>query len=95
MIIFSNNFQIAIGRINMKTIILASTSPRRKELLSKTVFKFKAVASDYQEDMNLKFASPQFPEKLRRDVENARGNPAVTAASKSDFYLTTLKNVIY
>jgi len=38
----------------MKTIILASTSPRRKEILSKSGLKFKTVASDFEEDMSLK-----------------------------------------
>jgi len=38
----------------MKQIILASTSPRRKEILNKTGLKFKVVASDYEENMNLK-----------------------------------------
>lgn len=34
-------------------LILASTSPRRKELLSQLGFDFKAVGSDYEEDMTL------------------------------------------
>lgn len=38
----------------MKQIILASTSPRRKELLEKTGLKFKIVSSNYEEDMSLK-----------------------------------------
>ena len=37
----------------MRKIILASTSPRRKELLSKTGLVFEAVASNYEEDMSL------------------------------------------
>lgn len=36
---------------NMKTIILASESPRRKELLKKTGLKFKVDKSDYEENM--------------------------------------------
>ena len=35
----------------MKTIILASASPRRKELLEKIGLKFKAEPSNYEEDM--------------------------------------------
>lgn len=40
----------------MKPLILASTSPRRKQLLKKLGLKFKAVAPDFQEklDANLK-----------------------------------------
>lgn len=38
----------------MTNIILASTSPRRKELLAITGLKFQAVASDYEEDMTKK-----------------------------------------
>lgn len=37
----------------MKRIILASTSPRRKELLSKAGIIFETIASDYEEDMVL------------------------------------------
>jgi len=37
-----------------RKIILASTSPRRKELLEKTGLEFKVVSSDYEEDMTLK-----------------------------------------
>jgi len=37
----------------MRKIILASTSPRRKELLAKTGLSFEAVASNYEEDMTL------------------------------------------
>lgn len=38
----------------MRKIILASTSPRRKELLEKTGLKFEVVGNDYEEDMTLK-----------------------------------------
>ncbi len=38
----------------MKSIILASTSPRRKELMEKLALNFQVVSSDYEEDMNLK-----------------------------------------
>ena len=37
----------------MRKIILASTSPRRKKLLTKTGLQFEAVSSDYEEDMTL------------------------------------------
>lgn len=36
-----------------RTIILASTSPRRRELLKLTGLKFKVAASDYEEDLAL------------------------------------------
>jgi septum formation protein len=38
----------------MKKIILASASPRRKEILRMTGLKFSVFASDYEEDLNLK-----------------------------------------
>src|SRR5438046_176363 len=40
----------------MKKIILASTSPRRKDLLEKLGIKFKVVPSSYKEDMSLKLS---------------------------------------
>ena len=43
-----------------RKIILASTSPRRKEILAKTGLVFEIQASDYHEDMTLKMS----PEKL-------------------------------
>ncbi|MFZ2189215.1 MAG: Maf family protein [Candidatus Magasanikiibacteriota bacterium] len=48
----------------MRQIILASTSPRRKELLSKTGLKFKAVESGYEEDMTLKLTPRKLVEFL-------------------------------
>ena len=44
----------------MKQIILASTSPRRKELLKKIGIKFKAVNNGYEEDLTL----PKKPKDL-------------------------------
>ena len=43
-----------------RKIILASTSPRRKELLTKTGLTFDIVSSNYEEDMTLDFP----PEEL-------------------------------
>ncbi len=40
----------------MQKIILASTSPRRKELLEKTGLAFDIATSDYEEDMTLPLA---------------------------------------
>lgn len=45
---------------NKRQIILASTSPRRKELLAKLGLSFKATDSGYEEDMTKKMA----PKKL-------------------------------
>lgn len=63
----------------MKKIILASTSPRRKELLSKIVSQFEAVASDYEEDMTLpmppgelvKFLSKGKAESVAKNYTNS------------------------
>lgn len=54
----------------MKTIILASASPRRKEILEKTGLKFRVDAGDYEEDMN----AAMEPHKLARflSLEKAR-----------------------
>lgn len=48
----------------MKQIILASTSPRRKQLMEQLGLKFKAVASDYEEDMTLKLKPLQLAKTL-------------------------------
>lgn len=45
--------RVWLARI-MKTIILASASPRRKELLERIGLRFKVEASDYEEDLNTK-----------------------------------------
>ena len=63
----------------MKKIILASTSPRRKELLSKIVSEFETVSSDYEEDMTLpmspdelvKFLSKGKAESVAKKYENS------------------------
>ena len=48
----------------MRKIILASTSPRRKELLAKTGLKFRAIPSDYKEDMTLKLPPKELAKVL-------------------------------
>jgi len=55
---------------NMKKIILASASPRRREILSLTGLKFRVDPGDYEEDMD----SGQEPHKLARSLslEKAR-----------------------
>ena len=47
-----------------RKIILASTSPRRKELLEKTGLQFEIVASDYEEDMALPFPPAELAQHL-------------------------------
>ncbi len=42
-----------------RKIILASASPRRKEILEKTGLKFSVDVSDYEEDMELPLKPPQ------------------------------------
>jgi len=49
---------------NMKTIILASVSPRRRELLEKIGLEFKVEASNYNEEMN----SDQEPHGLAKSI---------------------------
>jgi len=51
-------------------IILASTSPRRKELLNKTGLIFETKASEYEEEMNLKMS----PEELAKYISFNKAN---------------------
>lgn len=53
-----------------KTIILASASPRRKELLKLTRLKFKVDASNHEENLNLKLK----PHKLARFLSKQKAN---------------------
>jgi septum formation protein len=48
----------------MKQIILASASPRRKELLKKTGIKFKIVESEFTENIDLKLNPNNLVEKM-------------------------------
>lgn len=52
----------------MTELILASTSPRRKELLEKLRIPFTVVASDYEEDMSL----PLEPSELARTLSRGK-----------------------
>ena len=54
----------------MRTIILASASPRRKELLSLIGLKFKVHVSDYEEDLGLKLKPRELAKFL--SLEKAR-----------------------
>lgn len=58
----------------MPSLILASTSPRRKELLEKLCMPFTVVASDYEEDMTL----PLDPFALAKTL--SRGKAEAVAA---------------
>jgi septum formation protein len=60
----------------MKRIILASTSPRRREILSKTKLPFEIQESNYEEDMGLAMS----PTEL---VEHLSFNKAKAVADKS------------
>jgi septum formation protein len=49
---------------DMKTVILASASPRRKELLEKIGLKFEAEPSNYEEDISPKLKPRELAESL-------------------------------
>lgn len=57
-----------------RKIILASTSPRRKEILAKTRLVFEVQASEYREDMTLKMA----PEKLAEYLSRGKADSIVS-----------------
>ena len=57
--------------MNSRQIILASTSPRRKEILSLTGLKFETVASDYEEDMTLDLEPLELAKLLSRGKAEA------------------------
>jgi septum formation protein len=50
----------------MKKIVLASASPRRKEILEITGLKFSVCVSDYEEDLSLKFNPRELARFLSR-----------------------------
>lgn len=54
-----------------RRIILASTSPRRKELLEKTGLSFETAGSDYEEDMTLKLPPAELAKHLSRGKAEA------------------------
>ena len=59
----------------MRKIILASTSPHRKELLEKAGLVFEIVPSDYEEDMTLDLAPGELAKFLSRGkAENVAKN---------------------
>lgn len=62
----------------MRRIILASTSPRRKELLAQTGLLFETVSSNYEEDMTL----PLPPDELVKFL--SKGKAESVAQNYSD-----------
>jgi septum formation protein len=79
----------------MKKIILASASPRRREILKKAGLKFRVDAGDYKEDLSLKLA----PHDLARFLssEKAKGvavrhKDAVIIAA--DTFIQFKKNIL-
>jgi septum formation protein len=68
----------------MKTIILASASPRRKELLKKLGLKFKVEPSDYEEERHYELEPHELARKLSlakaRDVATKYENAIIIAA---------------
>lgn len=68
----------------MKKIILASTSPRRKEILSKLKLPFDVQDSNYEEDMTLEMLPEKLAEFLSRGKAEAvaiKNNNAVIIAA--------------
>ena len=74
--------RLVLAKINifaMRKIILASASPRRKEILRKTGLNFSICTSDYKEDINLslkpralaKFLSRKKAETVAHKYKNA------------------------
>ena len=55
----------------MKTIILASASPRRKELLEKIGLRFKVEPSHYEEDMHSELEPHEFARKISLEKAEA------------------------
>lgn len=68
----------------MKKIILASSSPRRKEILLKTGLPFEIQESNYEENMNLPMSPENLSEHLSlgkaKSVANKNSNAIIIAA---------------
>ncbi len=65
---------------NMRKIILASNSPRRKELFQKLNVSFECIPSSYEEDMNKKLLPEELVKELAlgKAVDVARKHPDAT-----------------
>lgn len=62
-----------MAQTGMKTIILASASPRRKEILALTGLKFRVEKRDFHEDMDLNMS----PRKLSQHVSREKAMTVV------------------
>jgi septum formation protein len=80
---------------NMKKIILASASPRRKEILKKTGLKFSVDESTYEENNGIGLKPPQLAlyhaRSKAREVAARHKNALVISADT----IVVLKNVIF
>jgi septum formation protein len=63
----------------MRKIILASTSPRRKEIMDKTRLSFEAVESGYEEDMTLPMPPAELAEFLSKGKAESAGRSYLDA----------------
>ena len=81
----------------MKKIILAATSPRRKELLEKTGIVFEVVPSLYEEDMSLKMSPAELAIFLSKgkaeDVANK--NPDAIVIKLADRIANVENGIFY
>ena len=73
----------------MKKIILASTSPRRRELLEKAGLVFEIVPSDYEEDMTLNL----IPAELAKFL--SRGKAEAVAKNFSDALIISADTFVF
>jgi len=76
-----------LSPITMKKLILASTSPRRKEVLEKTGLSFEVVPSDYEEDMTLDLPPEELAEFLSAGKARAVAakNPGAVVVAADTF----------
>lgn len=72
----------------MKRIILASTSPRRRELMKKLGLPFRAVGTPYEEDMTQKLS----PAKLVRRL--ALGKAEAVARTYPDAFIIAADSIV-